>query len=58
MDLLYSVFFGAGVASFTYTRMGRRTGYGNTQNVTLVVGVVFVLTTAFFYTILAYILNV
>lgn len=58
MNLLYSLFFGAGVAGFTYTRMGRRAGYGNTQNVTIIVGVVFVLTTAFFYTILAYILNV
>jgi hypothetical protein len=58
MDLLYASFFGAGVAGFAYTRMGRRVGYGNTQNVTLVVGVIFVLTTAFFYTILAYILHI
>jgi hypothetical protein len=58
MNLLYSLFFGAGVAGFAYTRMGRRVGYGNTQNVTLVVGVIFVLTTAVFYTILAYILHV
>jgi hypothetical protein len=58
MDPLYSVFFGAGVAGFTYTRMGRRAGYGNTQNVTLIVGVVFVLTTIVFYTILAYVLHI
>ena len=58
MDLLYSLFFGAGMAGFAYTRMGRRVGYGNSQNVTLVVGVIFVLTVAFFYTILAYILHV
>jgi len=58
MDLLYSVFFGAGVASFAYTRMGRRVGYGNTQNVTLVVGIIFVLTAAFFYTVLKFILNI
>lgn len=58
MDLLYAVFFGAGVASFSYTRMGRRVGYGNTQNVTLVVGVIFLLSTGFFYTVLKFIFNI
>jgi hypothetical protein len=58
MNLLYSLFIGAGVAGFAYTRMGRRAGYGNTQNVTIIVGVAFVLSTIVFYTILAYILNV
>lgn len=52
MNLLYSIFFGAGVAAFSYTRLGRRAGYGNTQNVTIITGVVFVLTTAVFFTIL------
>lgn len=58
MNLLYSLFIGAGVAGFAYTRMGRRAGYGNTQNVTIIVGVAFVLSTIVFYTIMAYILNV
>ena len=58
MDFLYSIFFGAGVAGFSYTRMGRRVGYGNTGNVTLVVGVIFVLSTIFFLTLLKYILNI
>ncbi|HTB48971.1 MAG TPA: hypothetical protein VK712_02720 [Verrucomicrobiae bacterium] len=58
MDLLYSAFFGAGVAGFTYTRMGRRLGYNNSGNVALVVGVAFVLTTIFFYTVLDLVLNV
>ena len=58
MDPLYSLFFGAGVASFTYSKMGRRVGYGNTQNVVIVVGVVFVLASLFFYTVLKFILNV
>ena len=57
MDLLYSLFFGAGVAAFAYTRMGRRVGYGNTANVWTIVGVVFVLTAIFFYTILKFVLN-
>lgn len=53
MNLLYAVFFGAGVAGFVYSRMGRRLGYGNPQGVWLVVGVTFVLVTIVFYTILA-----
>lgn len=58
MDSLYALFFGAGVAAFSYTRMGRRVGYGNTQNVTVITGVIFVLSTAFFYTVLKFVLNV
>jgi len=58
MDFLYSIFFGAGVAGFTYSRMGRRVGYGNSANITVLVAVVFVLTTVFFFTILKFILNV
>jgi hypothetical protein len=58
MDLLYSVFFGAGVAAFAYTKVGRRVGYGNTQNVTLAVGAIFILVTAFFFTVLAFILHI
>ncbi len=58
MALLYAMFFGAGAAAFAYTRIGRRVGYGNTQNVVIVLGAIFIITTAFFYTILAFILNV
>lgn len=57
MDLLYAIFFGAGVAAFSYTRMGRRVGYDNPQYVWLIVGVVFVLSTIFFYTIVKFLLN-
>lgn len=57
MNLLYSIFFGAGVAAFAYTRLGRRAGYGNTQNVWLITGVVFVIATAVFFTILAMLPN-
>ena len=52
MNLLFAIFFGAGVAAFAYSRMGRRVGYGNSANVWTVVGVVFVITTIMFYTIL------
>lgn len=39
-----------------YSRLGRRVGYGNSQNVWAIVGVVFVLTSIIFYTILAFII--
>jgi hypothetical protein len=58
MDLLYSLFFGGGVAAFAYTRIGRRVGYGNSQNVLIVIGVIFILTSLFFYTVLKFILKV
>ena len=53
MNLMYAIFFGAGVAAFTYSRMGRRLGYENTGNVYTVVGLVFVFASIIFYTILA-----
>jgi hypothetical protein len=52
MTLLYALFFGAGAAAFMYTKMGRRIGYGNSQNVWMVVGITFVLITIVFYTLL------
>ena len=52
MEVLYALFFGAGAAAFAYSRMGRRVGYGNSQNVAIVVGVVFVLSTIVFFTIM------
>lgn len=53
MNLLYAIFFGAGVAAVAYTRLGRRAGYGNTQNVWTIVGVIFVIATIVFFTILS-----
>ena len=58
MDFIYSLFFGAGVAGFSYTRLGRRAGYGNTQNVWTIVGVIFVISTLFFWTILKFAFHV
>jgi hypothetical protein len=54
MNLFYSLFFGAGVTAFLYTRIGRRAGYGNTKEVTIVMSVIFVITTAVFFTIIAF----
>ncbi len=53
MDFLISACFGAGVAAFAYSKLGRRIGYGNTQNIWVMVGVFFVIATAFFYSIIA-----
>lgn len=56
MNLLYAIFFGAGAAAFVYAKFGRRLGYANSQNQMIVAGVVFVISSIFFYTILAFIL--
>lgn len=57
MTLLFAIFFGAGAAAVAYTKLGRRAGYGNSQNVWLITGVSFILATIVFYTILVYFLS-
>jgi hypothetical protein len=57
MTLLYSIFFGAGVAAIAYSKLGRRVGYGNSQNVWTIVGVIFLLSTIVFFTILTTFIN-
>lgn len=58
MNLLFSVFFGAGVAAIAYSKLGRRVGYGNSQNVWTIVGVIFVLSSIVFFTVLTTFLSV
>ena len=53
MNTLIALFFAAGVAGFAYTKMGRRLGYSNAQNVWITVGIAFVLSFIIFYSILA-----
>lgn len=57
MKLLFALFFGAGVAAFAYSKMGRRVGYGNSQNIWTMIGVIFVITSIVFYTILAFLIS-
>lgn len=52
MDLLYAFFFGAGVAAIAYTRLGKRAGYDNARNVWTIVGIIFVISTVVFFTLL------
>lgn len=56
-NLLYSIFFGAGVAALAYYKIGPRLGYGNSQNIWTMVGVIFVLSTIVFWTIMATAIN-
>ena len=53
MTLLYSIFFGAGIAAFAYSTIARRVGYGNNQNVVVLVGAIFIISAIVFYTILS-----
>lgn len=50
MTFLYSIFFGAGVAAFVYTKLARRTGYGNTRDAWIISGIVFAMMTFVFFT--------
>ena len=45
-NALIALFLAAGIATYAYTKLGARLGYGNAQNVWIVVGAVFVLTFA------------
>jgi len=54
---LISFIFAAGVAAFVYSKMGPRLGYGNTQNVWLLVGVSFGLVFLVVITLLTYVIN-
>lgn len=56
MNLLFAMMFGAGVAGYAYTKLGRRVGYENNKEVFILTAVIFTLTTIFFYTILAYVI--
>ena len=54
MEFLYSVFFGAGLTAFVYSRMSRRVGYGNEKSIIPVLAVIFVVSTIIFFTIFSF----
>lgn len=53
MNFLYAIFFGAGVSALAYNTLVRRVGYSNSQNVWILVGAIFVMSTIVFFTVLA-----
>ena len=57
MTLLYSLFFAAGIAGFVYAKVGRRVGYGNSQNVWVIVGISFGISFFVFYSLFAWVLH-
>jgi len=52
-----SLFMAAGAAGWAYSKLGRRVGYGNTQNVWILTGAAFVFVFLFFITLLHYVLH-
>lgn len=46
----------AGVSGWTYSKMSRRMGYGNTRSLWIVVGVAFVLVFLFGLTLIRYVI--
>lgn len=57
MNFLYSVFFAGGIATFAYTQLGKRVGYGNQQSVWVITAVTFVLSFIFFFTLITLLLG-
>jgi hypothetical protein len=51
MAILFALFFGAGVAGFTYSKMNQRLGYGNNQSLWTVTIVVFIISAIVFGTV-------
>lgn len=57
MVLLYSIFFALGVAGFVFSKFSRRSGYGNEKSIFGVVGVSFIISFIFFYTLMAFVFH-
>lgn len=56
-SLLVSLMFGAGVAGFVWTRVGRRTGNADPRSVYLTAGGAGVVAFVFFFTLFKLVLN-
>lgn len=56
-NVLLSLMMAAGIAAFVYSKMGPRLGYGNSQNVWVVVGVCFALVFLVMITLLKYVIK-
>jgi hypothetical protein len=57
MNILYSLFFAAGVAGFTYAKFGRRLGYSNAKSIWTMVGITFVISFFVFFTLTTMLLH-
>ena len=56
-NLLYSLYFGLGVAALVYSRFGRRIGYGNAKNVWMIVTASLLMAMFFAYSFLAWVIH-
>jgi hypothetical protein len=53
---IVALMLAAGVSGWTYSKMSRRMGYGNTRSLWIVVGVAFVLVFLFGLTLIRYVI--
>lgn len=56
-NVLISLFLGAGAAGWAYAKLGKRVGYGNSQNVWLLVGATFIFVFLVFLILLHFLLH-
>lgn len=54
---MISLFVAAGIATFAYTKLGRRVGYGNAKQVWIIVAVSFIFAFAFIFSLLTWVLG-
>lgn len=57
-DTLVALFIGAGIATFVYTKIGRRLGVENGAKIWLITGISFVFVFIFTLTLLKYVLHI
>jgi hypothetical protein len=57
MDFLYAAFLAIGITAFAYTKLQRRTGYGNTQSILPSLGAIFIISLFITFTIFKFIIH-
>ncbi len=58
MDFLYAAFLAIGITTFAYTKLQRRTGYGNTQSILPSLVAIFIFSLFITFTIFKFIIRI